>query len=156
MGKHRRVLFVVAVIGLTTGVTWWALNRPDPDRDAILRLLQQLESAAEAGDADEFQAGLTLDYGDRFGHDRETVTQRVMDTTENIGHLDIQLSHIEIDIDADVGRATAKFRAELVGDGAQNDPDAEELRSRRRIVVQVRKEGLAWYVQRADVVYSMF
>lgn len=156
MQKNRRTIVVIGMLVVTAGVVWWILNRPNPDRDAILQLLLQLESAAETGDADMFESGLTLDYGDRFGHDRETVTDRVMDKAADIGNLDVQLSNIEVDIDSESGRATAKFRVELVGDGAQNDPDAEELRSRRRFVVSVRKEGPSWYVQRADVVYSMF
>lgn len=154
-----RHIAMAAVAALVVWGIWYWLSRPDPDRLAIEARIAAFEDAVERGDTDAFMAGLTLDYADPYGHDREGITDRVFRITDRVETLDVLVDDVDIELDKEAGLATVKLRVELAGDGGHMDPDDPELRSHRRIRLYFRKEGRKqgddWLVKRADVVYSL-
>ena len=145
---------VVVVVALVVVWMWWR-GRADPDLQRIEERIRLFEEAVEADDPEGFKEGLALDFGDPYGHDRDSVTDRVFREVQNIDDLDVVISGIDIDIDRKSGMATVKLKAELNGQGAPRDPDTAEERARRRIRLQFKKQGSDWLVRRADVVYSL-
>lgn len=152
---NPRVVAWVAAAALVAWAVWTWFFRVDPDEAAIAALIAGFEAAVESGDADAFQQGLAADYADQYGHDRETITDRVFRITDRVEALDVQISDIEIELDRDAGLATARFRVELGGEGGRADPDDPEVRPHRRVRLHLRKDGDAWLVKRAEVVYSL-
>lgn len=152
---NPRVVAWVAAAGLVAWVAWTWFFRADPDEVAITALVEGFEAAVEAGDADAFQAGLAADYADSYGFDRQGIADRVFRMTDRVEALDVVLSDLDLDIDRDKGLATARFRAELGGEGAKADPDEPEVRAHRRVRLHLRKGPDGWLVKRAEVVYSL-
>lgn len=150
----RHVAIAVAAALAAWGLWAW-LTRPDPDRLAIEARIAALEAAVETGDTDAFLEGLTLDYSDPYGHDREGIADRVFRITDRVDALDVVIGDLDIELDKDAGTATVKIRVDLAGEGGRVDPDDAEVRAHRRIRLQLRKQGSEWLVRRADVVYSL-
>jgi hypothetical protein len=156
MTIDRRTLLVAGVLVALVAAAVWYLSRPDQDRLRIEARIAAFEHAVEQDDPDAFIEGIALDYTDRYGLDREQVTDRVFRETSRMETVDVVVRGLDIEIDRDAGVATAEFRVDLEGDGQRVDPDEKELRDRRRIRLQLRREGTDWVVKRAEVVYGLF
>jgi hypothetical protein len=155
MSPAIRIGAAVVIVGVVAAVVLRA-GCDDPDEIAIAALLDQLVEAAQAGDRDAFEEGLSLDYSDPYGMDRESVTDRVLRTAERIELTAIQLSKVDIEVDEERRAARVRFKVDLEGDKAGRDPEAEELRERRRVVLEVVERNGRWVVRRGEIVYTLF
>ena len=144
----KRIMFVFGVLCLIWGS---GCSSRDKDEEAIKAVVQQLVMAVETGNKEAFKERLHLDYRDRFGHDRHTITDRIFLIVSEMSQLDIEVVGLEIEeIDPDYGFARLFFKVKLHGEGRPRGYAWEEIK-RRNIVLSLRRTGTDWYGIKGDL-----
>ena len=70
----------------------------DPTEAAILGVIEDMVQAVEVGDRDRLDQWIAADYGDRLGHQKDSIVRRIMDEVEHYDELDIVLEHLSVKI----------------------------------------------------------
>jgi len=123
----------------------------DKDEEAIKAVVEHFVTAIEMGDKTAFKGKLHLDYRDRFGHDRHTITDRIFLIVSEMNQLDIEIVGLEIEeIDTDYGFARLFFKVKLHGEGRPRGYAWEEIK-RRNIVLHLRRTGTEWQGIKGDL-----
>jgi len=143
-----KVLLIMLSMTLLMGS---ACKSVDPDEQALKALAEHFASSVEKGNKAAFKAGLHLDYADRFGHDRNTITDRVFLIVSEMKNLDVEVVGLQIEeLDAEHGYARLFFKVKLHGDGLPRGYAWEEIR-RRNIVINARKAEGYWTAIKGDL-----
>jgi hypothetical protein len=136
-----KVLLMMLTVGLMMGS---GCTSVDPDEQALKALAEHFATSVERGDKAAFQAALHLDYADRFGHDRSTITDRVFLIVSEMKNLDVEVVGLQIEeLEAEHGYARLFFKVKLHGEGVPRGYAWEEIR-RRNIVINARKSEGRW------------
>ena len=123
----------------------------DPDEEALKALAEHFASSVERGDKASFQDALHLDYADRFGHDRSTITDRVFLIVSEMNNLDVEIEGLQIEeLDKTHGYARMFFKVRLHGEGMPRGYAWEEIK-RRNIVINARKSEGRWTAIKGDL-----
>jgi len=144
--KGRTLFWVLLCLLLVGGC-----SSKDKDEEAIKAVVDRLVTAVEMGDKNAFKDKLHLDYRDRFGHDRHTITDRIFLIVSEMNQLDIEVVGLEIEeLDRDYGFARLFFKVKLHGEGRPRGYAWEEIK-RRNIVLHLRRTGTEWQGIKGDL-----
>ena len=139
---------------LVTWIVWGSLGAcsgENPHEKAIAGAIESMVIAMEQDDPEGFKDGLHLDYRDRFGHDRNTVTDRLFLIVSEMNQLDIQIVGLTFEeLDPDYGFARVFFKVKLEGDGRPRGYAWQEIK-RRNIVLHLRRVGDHWKGIKGDL-----
>lgn len=121
------------------------------DKEAISWVVEACAQAVEAGDREWLKEQLHLDYRDRFGHDRNTIADRLMLMVSEMSDLDVIQTPLSFEaLEPETGMARIYFKVDLKGTGRPRGPAWEEMK-RRNIVLEMRKVGNRWFVVKGDL-----
>lgn len=151
----RALAIVAAVAVVALAVALWPGESEDEAR--LRQVIAALVAAFEAGDGEAFASHVAADYTDRLGHDDRSIVRRAMAERAEYDDLRVELTGLELDVDAAAGFATASFRPTF--ESSSGPAPAEEDRygrpAGRRFQARFRRHGPRWLVIRGDVVYSL-
>ena len=146
MLKRGCILWVLICLVVLGGC-----SSKDKDEEAIKAVVEQFVTAVERGDKNAFKDNLHLDYRDRFGHDRNTITDRIFLIVSEMSQLDIEVVGLELEeLDRDYGFARLFFKVKLHGEGRPRGYAWEEIK-RRNIVLHLRRVGTDWQGIKGDL-----
>lgn len=148
MSRRQKYLVIGCFIALLVGS---GCSKKDPDKQAIANLAEHFASCVENGDKEGFKRGLHPDYRDRFGHDRNTLVDRVFLIVSKMSALDVEIVGLTFEeIDRDYGSARFFFKVKLHGEGKPRGYAWEEIR-KRNVVIQARRMDGYWYAIKTDL-----
>ena len=148
---------------VAVGVTLLALvamnlrSCEDPTEAAILGTLEDMVQAVETGDRERLDSWIAADYGDRLGHQKDSIVRRIMDEVEHYEGLDIVLDHLSVKIEENTGFATVTFVPRFEGevDAAKKKRPKYRFKKGQRLRVKLRQHGKDWLVVRGDMTVSI-
>ena len=129
----------------------------DPTEAAILGTIEDMVQAVETGDEARLDSWIAADYGDRLGHQKESVVRRIMDEVEHYDDVDITLDHLAVQIEENTGFAHVTFVPRFEGDidSSKKKRPKYSFKKGQRLRVKLRKHGNDWLVVRGDMTVSI-
>ena len=142
---------------LTLGITvTMLLSGDDPKIGQITQTLERMVQAVEQGNADELSHWISETYSDRFGHDHETIVDRVMREAAAFDALAIELDDLDIELVRDGMAAVVSFRPLVDGDlSKRRGSRSYALERGQRMTLRLRLEGGYWALTRGAISYSI-
>lgn len=129
----------------------------DPTEVAILGVIHDMVEAVEIGDRERLDQWIAADYGDRLGHQKDTIVRRIMDEVEHYDELEIVLEHLSVKIEEGTGFAHVTFAPRFDGhvDGSKKKRPKYTFKKGQRLRIKMRKHGPDWLVVRGDMTVSI-
>jgi hypothetical protein len=129
----------------------------DPTEAAILGGIEDMVQAVEVGDRDRLDQWIAADYGDRLGHQKDSIVRRIMDEVEHYDELDIVLEHLSVKIEENTGFAHVTFMPRFDGyvDASKKKRPKYTFKKGQRLRIKLRKHGPDWLVVRGDMTVSI-
>ena len=154
MNKNVVIVFLITVGAL---IAFSVARCEDPVRQAVEASLYAVVGAVEAGDSELLSELIAADYTDRLGHDHRSVVRRILAEVEHIPDVQIELSHLSIQVEESTGYAIATFLPEFHGDVDMKKKRRPkyEFHKGKRLLVRFRRHGERWLVVRGDMTMSI-
>ncbi len=136
MNSKKVGIFWVFLVALLMG---FGCKSTDPDEEAIKAVVGHYATTLASGNKEGFREGLHPDYRDRFGHDRDTVTDRIFLIVREMTNIGVEFVGLEVEnLDKDYGSARVHFKVRLTGEGKPRGYAWEEIK-RRPIILLMRR-----------------